>query len=171
MAKVLKSTSLVITLVLLLSLVAVMMPALASPAQATTENGRNNHAEEAPPAGGTPCDACGGKMCLTMCSSSQHICCPWSEGWRGNTLRDDVVLVGDCYASPKTTYKLEILAGTEVTGYYGGRVQHLEFRVIEGKYHFSPNVKLSQPAILYELVDGEWVEVLSFTEVLSGNAS
>ena len=168
MAKVLKSTSLVITLVLLLSLVAVMMPALGLSAQAAVENGDE---AEAPPAGGTLFDGYAGKMCLIMCSSTQHICSSWSEGWRGNTLRDDVVLVANCYASSKTTYKLEIPAGTEVTGYYGGRVQHLEFRVIEGKYHFSPDLKLSQPATLYELVDGEWVEVLSFTEVLNGNAS
>ena len=74
---------------------------------------------------------------------------------------------------PETTFKIEIPAGTVVEGYYPGqgRVIYLEIKCIGGQLYFSPNLKFSQPATLYQLVDGEWVEVLTFTQVVDGNAS
>ena len=118
----------------------------------------------------------GGQFLVVLCGQWQQY--PWVEPWQnGRTLADPVNQVGRCCCfSLPTQYKLIIPAGTEITGYYswGGiplKAHFIEFTVIEGQLHFSPNLKLSQPAILYKLVDGEWVEVLSFTQVLNGKAS
>jgi len=139
---------------------------------AATFNGNNNGA---PGGGGTGGLPQGGQLLGVVCGSWQNY--SWVEDWQhGKTLAEPVSQVGTCYASPGTTYKLEIPAGTEITGYYswGGiplKAHFIEFTVIEGQLHFSPNLKLSQPATLYKLVDGEWVKVLSFTQVLNGKAS
>ena len=118
----------------------------------------------------------GGRFVVILCPSSAEY--PWVEGWvRGTTLADPVSLIGICCVRSDswqaTTYKIEIPEGTVVSGYYPGqgRVIYLEIKVVDGQLHFSPNLRLSQPATLYMLVDGEWVEVLSFTEILNGKAS
>lgn len=69
------------------------------------------------------------------------------------------------------TYALAIPEGTEITGYYIPKANALDFKIVDGQFHISPSLKFSQPAKILELVDGEWVEVLSFTQVLNGKAS
>ncbi len=95
--------------------------------------------------------------------------------WSGiprDTLTEPVEQVATFYNfNGRTTYKLMIPEGTTIKGYYGNWAWYLEFRIIEGQFHFSPNLTLSQPASLYELVDGEWEEILTFNTVLSGKAS
>jgi len=166
------TTSLAIVIVLL-SLVIVVTPIAAQ------INNLNNHGNGngAPPGGGqgSGSDAYGGQFLVIMCGSQAGY--NWVESWQqGTTLADSVSQVSTCYSSLGTEYKLEISAGTKITGYYsaGGiplKAHFIEFAVIEGQLHFSPNLKLSQPATLYKLVDGEWVKVLSFTQVLNGKAS
>ena len=152
--------------IILLSLVIALTPIAA-------DNGPNGDGNATPGGQG---NVCAGKFLVTMCGSS-YACYSWVEGWQqGTTLAEPVSQVSTCYSSLGTEYKLEIPAGTEITGYYsaGGiplKAHFIEFTVIEGQLHFSPNLKLSQPATLYKLVDGEWVEVLSFTQVLNGKAS
>lgn len=122
--------------------------------------------------GGGPGDPCAGQFKVIMGTSTD--CYRWVEGWQqGKTLAEPVSLVGTCYASPGTEYKIEIPEGTVVEGYYPTQQRpiHLEIKIVSGQLHFSPNMKLSQPATLYKQVDGEWVEELSFTEVLNGKAS
>ena len=159
--------SIVLAIVIILLLLVIGVTPIAA-----TFNGNNNGA---PGGGGTGGLPQGGQFLGVMCGSWQNY--SWVEDWQhGKTLAEPVSQVGTCYASPGTTYKLEIPAGTEITGYYswGGiplKAHFIEFTVIEGQLHFSPNLKLSQPATLYKLVDGEWVEVLSFTQVLNGKAS
>ena len=118
----------------------------------------------------------GGRFVVILCPSSTE--CGWVEGWvSGKTLACSVSLIGTCCVQSSSwqaiTYKIEIPEGTVVSGYYPGqgRVIYLEIKVVDGQLHFSPNLRLSQPATLYKLVDGEWVEVLSFTEILNGKAS
>jgi hypothetical protein len=118
-----------------------------------------------------------GKFLVIMCGSFASY--GWVEEWQhGKTLAEPVSKEGTCYCCarfpcPGTVYKIEIPAGTVVSGYYPGqgRVIHLEVKCVDGQPYFSPNLKLSQPATLYQLVDGKWVKVLSFTEVLNGKAS
>ena len=157
--------SIVLAIVIILLLLVIGVTPIAA-----TFNGNNLNG--APPGGGqgNPYGNYGGQFLVIMCGA--HAGYNWVESWQqGATLAGPVSQVGTCYASPGTTYKIEIPAGTVISGYYSGRVQHLEFRIVEGQFYFSPNLKLSQPATLYKLVDGEWVEVLSFTQVLNGKAS
>ena len=115
-----------------------------------------------------------GKFLVIICAS--HDTYDWVEEWQhGMTLAESVSQVGTCstcVACPTTTYMIEIPEGTVVEGYYPaqGRVVFLEIKVSDGHLSFSPNLKFSQPATLYEMVDEEWVEVLSFSEVLDGEA-
>ena len=123
-----------------------------------------------PPANGNP-DCCAGKFMATMCNTSR-VCYNWVEGWQqGKTLAEPVSQIGTCYGSPGTDYKLDIPEGTVIEGYFGGKASYIQMQIIGGEFYFSPNLKLSQPATLYKLVDGEWVKVLSFTQVLNGKAS
>jgi len=156
--------------IILLLLVIVLAPVVAS--------GQNNlnGPVNCGPQGSNTYGRCAGKFLVIMCGPS-YACYNWVEGWQqGTTLAEPVSQVGTCYASPGTEYKLEIPAGTKITDYYsaGGipfKAHFIEFKIIAGEFYFSPNLKLSQPATLYKLVDGEWVEVLSFTQVLNGKAS
>ena len=139
---------------------------------AATGSGNGNGINGAPPGGGLggAFDAYGGQFLANVCGSYGGY--NWVGGWQqGNTLAGPVSQAGTCYCSPGTTYKLEIPEGTVISGYYGGRVNFIEMRIIGGEFYFIPNLKLSQPATLYKLVDGEWIEVLTFTQVLSGKAS
>ena len=160
--------SIVLAIVIILLLLVIGVTPIAA-----TFNGNNKGAPGG--GGGTGGLPQGGQFLVVMCGSWQNY--SWVEGWQqGTTLAEPVSQVGTCYASPGTTYKLEIPAGTEITGYYswGGiplKAHFIRFSIVEGQLHFSPNLKLSQPATLYKLVDGEWVEVLSFTQVLNGKAS
>jgi len=157
---------------IVLAIVAILLLLVIGVTPIAAQNGYNGNNTGAPPGGGQGSrpDAYGGQFLVIMCGS--HAGYNWVGSWQqGTTLAEPVSQVGTCYASPGTTYKIEIPAGTVISGYYGGRVQQLEFRTVEGQFYFSPNLKLSQPATLYKLVDGEWVEVLSFTQVLNGKAS
>ena len=137
-----------------------------------------NHAFQPVKPGGSA-DGYEGQFLVIICGSSAGY--DWVEGWPwGTTLAEPVSQVGTCYICPGnrypcpgTEYKIEIPEGTVVGGYYTGqgRVVSLEVKIVDGHLYFSPNLRLSQPAILYKLVDGEWVEVLSFTEVLNGKVS
>jgi len=136
------------------------------------ENG--NHINGAPIMGGpgSPDGGYAGKFLVILCPSFEGY--SWVEDWQhGTTLAEPVSLVGTCYASPGSAYKIEIPEGTVVSGYYSGqgRVTFLKVAVVDGQLYFSPNLKLSQQATLYKLVDGEWVEVLTFTQVLNGKAT
>ena len=160
--------SIVLAIVIILLLLVIGVTPIAA-----TGNGEPNgdNCDGAP--GGGPCGtfcAYAGQFLAGVCGSYAGY--NWVGGWQqGNTLAGPVSQVGTCYCSPGTTYKLEIPEGTVIEGYYGGRVNHIEFWIIGGQLYFSPNLKLSQPATLYKLVDGEWIEVLTFTQVLSGKAS
>lgn len=160
--------SIVLAIVIILLLLVIGV----TPIAATFNGEPNGNNNGVPPGGGqgSGYDAYGGQFLAIMCGSYAGY--NWVGGWQqGNTLAGPVSQVGTCYASPGTTYKLEIPAGTVITGYYGGRVNFIEMRIIGGEFYFIPNLKLSQPATLYKLVDGEWIEVLTFTQVLSGKAS
>ena len=166
------TTSLAIVIVLLLLVIGL------TPVAAQFNNFNNTgNGLGGPPGGGqgSRSDAYGGQFLVIMCGS--HAGYNWVGSWQqGTTLAEPVSQVSTCYSSLGTEYKLEIPAGTEITCYYswGGiplKAHFIEFTVIEGQLHFSPNLKLSQPATLYKLVDGEWVEVLTFTQVLNGIAS
>jgi len=159
-----KIGSIVLAIVIILLLLVIGVTPIAA-----TFNGNNN---VVPPGGGqgNPYGNYGGQFLVIMCGS--HAGYNWVESWQqGTTLAGPVSQVGTCYASPGTQYKLEIPAGTVISGYYGGRVNFIEMRIIGGEFYFIPNLKLSQQATLYKLVDGEWIEVLTFTQVLSGKAS
>jgi len=137
-------------------------------------NNFNGNGNGAPPGQGNTYDGYAGQFLVIVCGPPFYSGYKWVEEWQhGKTLAEPVSQVGTCCASPGTEYKIEIPAGTVVSGYYPGqgRVIHLEVKCVGGQLYFSPNLKLSQPATLYKLVDGEWVEVLSFTQVLNGKAS
>jgi len=160
--------SIVLAIVIILLLLVIGVTPIAANTPPPNGNG-------APGGGqGNTYGGCAGKFLVIMCGSYAGY--NWVESWQhGKTLAEPVSQVGTCYA-PGTKYKIEIPAGTEITGYYswGGiplKAHFLEIKCVDGKLYFSPNLKLSQPAILYQLVDGEWVEVLSFTQVLNGKAS
>jgi len=159
--------------IILLLLVVVVTPIVANtngddggPWQNPTSSGQGN-----------TYDGYAGQFLVIACGS--HAGYGWVEDWvHGKTLAGPVSQVGTCYCCarfpcPGTVYKIEIPAGTIVSGYYPGqgRVISLEIKCVDGQLYFSPNLKLSQPATLYQLVDGKWVKVLSFTEVLNGKAS
>ena len=143
---------------------------------AALANGNNNSLPPSHlgPGQGNPYDRYGGQFLVILCGPYAGY--NWVESWQnGKTLAEPVSLIGTCYWGNGTThtYKIEIPAGTVISGYYPGQgsVIYLEITCVEGQLYFSPNLKLSQPATLYMLVDGEWVEVLSFTQVLDGKAS
>lgn len=115
-----------------------------------------------------------GQFLVVMCGWGSHAGYNWVEGPKGKTLAKLVSQICHyCFNGFSAYYKLEILEGTVVEGYYAGlRVQELEFKIIGGEYYFSPaSVKFSKPVTLYQGIDGEWVEVLEFTQVLNGKAS
>jgi hypothetical protein len=121
-----------------------------------------------------PGNPCGGRFRVLLFDSIG--CYEWVEKWQqGKTLAEPVDQVGTCYVSmgQGVEYKIEIPEGTVVEGYYPTlkRAHHLQIKVAGGKLYFYPSLKFSQPATLYQQVDGEWVKVLSFTEVLNGQAS
>lgn len=60
---------------------------------------------------------------------------------------------------------------SQIYNYYGGKGNWIRVQMIGGEPYITPNLKLSQPATLYEKIDGEWVEILTFTQVLDGKAS
>ena len=157
--------------ILLLLLVSVITPVAAN------GNGENGNGEPEPPPAfpqGSIDDGYNGKFLVIICGSYDGY--DWAEEWQqGTALAEPVSQVGTCstcFACPVTTYKIEIPEGTVVEGYYPaqGRVVFLEVKISDGQLYFSPNLKLSQPATIYKLVDGKWVEVLSFSQVLNGEA-
>lgn len=122
---------------------------------------------------GDPYDGFAGQFLVIMCGHSSHKGYNWVEGWKGKTLAKPVSQICHyCFNGFSAYFKLEIPEGTVVEGYYNSqRVQHLEFSIVEGEYCFSPaNINFSQPVVLYQGIDGEWVEVLKFTQVLNGKA-
>jgi len=90
---------------------------------------------------------------------------------RRNTLDEPVEQVATFYYNGRTTYKLMIAEGTVVEGYYGNFAWYLEFKIINGQFWFSPALKFSNPAVLYQLEGEEWVEVLRFDQVVGHKAS
>ena len=165
-----------------LAMLLLLLVSVITPVAANGENGEPNGIPEPepPPAGpqGSTYDGYEGQFLVIVCGSYAGY--DWAEEWqRGTTLAETVSQVGTCYACsgtnypcPGTNYKIEIPEGTVVEGYYPGqgRVICLEVKVVNGHLFFSPSLKLSQPATIYELVDGEWVEVMSFSQVLNGEA-
>ena len=155
--------SMVMLLLLLVSVI--------TPVAANGENGEPNGVPEPEPPPARPQgsidDGYNGKFLVIICGSYDGY--DWTEEWQqGTALAEPVSQVGTCstcFACPVTTYKIEIPEGTVVEGYYPaqGRVVFLEVKISDGHLFFSPSLKLSRPATIYELVDGEWVEVLSFS--------
>ena len=117
-----------------------------------------------------------GQFLVGMFGFGNHQGYKWveDEGWRyGKTLAEPVSQIATYYNwGFRATYKLEIPESTVVTGYWGRKIFHLQFKLIGGEYCFSPRyLKFSKPVILYELVDDEWVEVLKFNQTSQGKAS
>ena len=169
-----KLACMLITIPLILLLLFIVVAPIAT-VDGTPNNHGNGNGNGAPSPGGGYDPGSGsyaGKFMVNLCGSYGSY--SWVEPWQyGKTLAGPVSKVGTCYSSSGTTYKLEIPAGTVIEGYYAGqgRVNFLEIKCIGGELYFTPNLKLSQPATLYKLVDGEWIKVLTFTQVVDGKAS
>ncbi|MBA7623085.1 hypothetical protein ES703_30477 [subsurface metagenome] len=141
---------------------------------ATEARGYNLPPPAPSPSIGGAYDGFAGQFLVIMCGHGSHSGYNWVEGPKGKTLAKPVSQICHyCFNGFRAYYKLEMPEGTVVEGYYNSqRVQHLEFNIIEGEYHFSPaNIKFSQPVSLYQGIDGKWVKVLEFTQVLSGKTS
>jgi len=89
----------------------------------------------------------------------------WEDGQQSQTLGEPACVVG---RDNGATYKLEIPEGTEVSLPSGFHASYLEMTSFG---NFSPSqMDFSQPVTVSELVNEEWVEVASFTNIRGGVA-
>jgi len=93
----------------------------------------------------------------------------WADGSTGGTtIRDDISQVG---AINGGQYRIDISAGTVITNYGNRSAGYLLFSMNGGGPYFEQkNLDFSKPVVLYELENGTWVELLTFTAIVGGRA-
>ena len=153
--------SIVMAIVIVLLLLVIAVTPIAAQFNNHTNHG-NGNGNGAPPGQGNTYDGYAGQFLVIICGPPFYSGYKWVEEWQhGKTLAEPVSQVGTCYASPGTEYKIEIPAGTVVSGYYPGqgRVIHLEVKCVGGQLYFSPNLKLKTSLPFYSPYSGVVIRV------------